>query len=184
MESTTLNPNLVMPVLFGALIAFGVYRRVRRNIGRQTLSPARLTRRIAMFAIVGVMVLLMSYRDMNLFTAMLAGIAGGAALGWFGLKHTQFEATAQGQFYTPHTYIGAFVSALFLGRIAYRFIVLYSTSHALAAADPSPFAAYQKSPLTLAIFGALVGYYVFYYAGVLRRGQGLQPPPGDSSLQA
>jgi hypothetical protein len=104
-----------MPVLFGALIAFGVYRRVRRNIGRQPLSPARLTSRIALFSFIGGMILLMSFRDMNLFGAMLAGIAAGAGLGWFGLKHTQFEATAQGQFYTPHTYIGAFVSALFLG---------------------------------------------------------------------
>lgn len=179
-----MDPKLVMPVLFGALIAFGVYRRVRRNIGRQPLSPARLTSRIALFSIIGGMILLMSFRDMNLFGAMLAGIAAGAGLGWFGLKHTQFEATAQGQFYTPHTYIGAFVSALFLGRIAYRFIVLYSTSHALAAADQNPFAAYQKSPLTLAIFGILVGYYVFYYAGVLRRSRGLQAPPGDSTLQA
>jgi hypothetical protein len=184
MESTTLDPKLLMPVLFGALIAFGVYRRVRRNIGRQPLSPARLTSRIAMFSIIGGLILLMSFRDMNLLGAMLGGIAAGAALGWFGLRHTQFEATAQGQFYTPHTYVGALVSALFLGRIAYRFIVLYSTSHALAAADQNPFAAYQKSPLTLAIFGILVGYYVFYYAGVLRRGRGLQPPPGDSTLHA
>lgn len=179
-----LDTKLLMPVLFGALIAFGIYRRIRRNIGRQPLSSARLTSRIAIFGIVGAMILLMSLRDMNLFGAMLAGIAGGAALGWFGLKHTQFEATPQGRFYTPHTYIGAFVSALFLGRIAYRFIVLYSTSHALAAADQNPFAAYQKSPLTLAIFGILVGYYLFYYAGVLRRGRSLQLPAGDSTLQA
>jgi len=34
------------------------------------------------------------------------------------------------------------------------------------------------------IFGILVGYYVFYYAGVLRRGRGLQQPPGDSTLHA
>jgi hypothetical protein len=173
----------MMPLLFGALIAFAIYRRVRRNIGRQALSPARLTSRIALFGILGTMILLMSLRDVNLFGAMLAGVAGGLALAWFGLKHTQFEVTPQGRFYTPHTYIGAFVSALFLGRIAYRFIVLYSTSHALAA-DSDPFAAYQKSPLTLAIFGVLVGYYVFYYAGVLRRGRELQSPPGDSSLQA
>jgi hypothetical protein len=179
----TLDPTLLMPVLFGVLIAFGVYRRVRRNIGRQPLSSARLTTRIAIFVIIGLMILLMSLRDMNLFGAMLVGLAGGVALGWFGLKHTQFEATPQGQFYTPHTYIGAFVSALFLGRIAYRFIVLYSTSHALAAADQNPFAAYQKSPLTLAIFGILVGYYVFYYAGVLRRGRSLQAPPSDSTLR-
>jgi hypothetical protein len=34
-------------------------------------------------------------------------------------------------------------------------------------ANANPFAAYQKSPLTLAIFGIVIGYYIAYYAGVL-----------------
>jgi hypothetical protein len=173
------DPKTLMPLLFGALIGFAIYRRVRRNIGRQLLSPLRLKWRIGLFAVVGTLVLFVSARDAALCAAMLAGIAGGAALGWLGLKHTQFEATPQGRWYTPHTYIGAFVSALFLGRVAYRFIVLYSTSHAVAA-NSDPFAAYQKSPLTLAIFGVLVGYYIFYYSGVLRHSRDLQVPPGDS----
>jgi hypothetical protein len=176
MENMTLDPKLLMPLLFGALIAFAIYRRVRRNIGRQPLSPARLTARITIFGILGAMILLMSLRDANLFGAMLAGVVGGVALAWLGLKHTQFEVTPEGRFYTPHTYIGAFVSALFLGRIAYRFIVLYSTPHALAA-DSDPFAAYQKSPLTLAIFGVLIGYYVAYYAGILQRNKSLPAEP-------
>ena len=173
----------MMPLLFGALIAFAIYRRVRRNIGRQLLSPLRLKWRIGLFGVIGVLVLVTSLRDPSLFGAMLAGCAGGLALGWFGLRHTQFEITPQGRWYTPHTYIGAFVSALFLGRVAYRFIVLYSTPHA-AAAGSDPFAAYQNSPLTLAIFGVLVGYYIFYYSGVLRRSRDLRLPPGDSSLPA
>lgn len=169
----------MMPLFFGALIAFAIYRRVRRNIGRQRLSPLRLKWRIGLFAVIGALVLAVSARSPELCAALSAGIVGGAALGWFGLKHTQFEVTPQGHWYTPHTYIGAFVSALFLGRVAYRFIVLYSTSHAMAA-DTDPFAAYQKSPLTLAIFGVLVGYYVFYYSGVLRHARDLQSPSGDS----
>ena len=47
-----------------------------------------------------------------------------------------------------------------------------ATPHAIAA-DSDPFAAYQKSPLTLAIFGVLVGYYVSYYAGILQRNKSL-----------
>jgi hypothetical protein len=172
----------MMPLLLGAVIAFAIYRRVRRNIGRQLLSPMRLKWRIGLFAVIGTLVLSVSARDSALCASMAAGIVGGVALGWFGLKHTQFEATPQGRWYTPHTYIGAFVSALFLGRVAYRFTVLYSTSQAVTA-DSDPFAAYQKSPLTLAIFGVLVGYYVFYYSGVLRHSHDLQSPSGDSPLQ-
>lgn len=174
------DPSRITPFLFGALIAFTIYRRVRRNIGRQQLEPGRLKTRIAMFAVIGSLILLTSLRDAALVGAMAAGLAGGAALAGFGLRHTRFEATAEGRWYTPHTYIGAFVSALFLGRIAYRFIVLYSTSHAMAAGS-DPFAGYQKSPLTLAIFGVLVGYYVAYYAGVLARGRALTPPPPSLS---
>jgi len=173
----------MMPFVFGALIAFAIYRRVRRNIGRQLLSPLRMKWRIGLFAVIGGLVMAMSTRDSALCAAMTAGIAGGVALGWFGLKHTQFEITPQGRWYTPHTYIGAFVSALFLGRVAYRFVVLYSTPHGIAA-DSDPFASYQKSPLTLAIFGVLVGYYVFYYIGVLRRSRDPHLPPGDPPLPA
>ena len=32
-----------------------------------------------------------------------------------------------------------------------------------------PFAAFQRSPLTLAIFALLIGYYVTYYIAVLLR---------------
>src|SRR5215469_3241051 len=134
-----------------------------------------------MFGLIGALILVTSLRDLQLFGAMAAGLAGGVALAWYGLKHTQFEVTPQGRFYTPHTYIGALVSALFLGRIAYRFIVLYSTAHAVAAADSNPFAVYQRSPLTLAIFGVLVGYYVAYYAGILARNRVLAVPSPDAA---
>jgi hypothetical protein len=33
----------------------------------------------------------------------------------------------------------------------------------------NPFAAFQRSPLTLAIFALLIGYYVTYYSGILLR---------------
>src|SRR5437660_387672 len=45
------------------------------------------------------------------------------------------------------------------------------------AVDPlTAFAAYQKSPLTLAILGVVIGYYLLYYAGVLNRSRALQAP--------
>jgi len=174
-----MDPKTLMPVVFTVLIALAVYRRVRRNIGRQLLSPVRLGWRIAIFAIVGVLMLAVSLREWPLFGALAGGIVAGVALAWFGLKHTQFEATAHGHYYTPHTYIGAFVSALFLGRIAYRFFELYTASHAVAAPG-GDFAAYQRSPLTLAIFGVLVGYYIAYYAGILRHHRD-QPPAAPAA---
>jgi hypothetical protein len=178
-----MDPKLVTPVLLAAFVAFVLYRRVRRNIGRQAVSPARLQWRVGIFGVVGALFLFMSLRDISLLGAMIGGLAAGVALGWLGLRHTKFENTPQGKFYTPHTYIGMFVSALLLARIAYRFISVYpamqAAQQAAQQADPNPFAAYQNSPLTVAIFGVLVGYYVFYYVGVLNksRSTAMEPAP-------
>jgi hypothetical protein len=165
--------QLTFTVLLGAFVLFAIYRRVRRNVGRQPLQPARMRSRIIVLAVVGAFFALSASRDINLLGALLAGVAGGAALGWFGLRHTKFEKTEKGDFYTPHTYIGAAVSVLLFARIAYRFIVVYPSMQAAAQADQNPLAAFQRSPLTLAIFGVLIGYYIFYYVGVLRASKSL-----------
>lgn len=162
-----MDPKFVTPMLVAAFVAFAVYRRVRRNIGRQRVLPTRMRFRILVLGVIGALVLAVSARNVELFGAMAAGIVGGVALAWLGLRHTKFETTEQGSFYTPHTYIGLAVSALLIGRIAYRFMVVYPVAHAATQVSANPFMAYQKSPLTLAIFGIVVGYYIAYYAGVL-----------------
>lgn len=182
-----MDQKLIFPIMMGAFILFAIYRRVRRNVGRQPVQPTRMRSRMVMLSVIGALIALGATRDINLLGALAAGVAGGAALAWFGLQHTKFENTAQGNFYTPHTYIGAAVSLLLLARIAYRFFIVLPSMQAAAHADQNPFAAFQRSPLTLAIFGVLIGYYVFYFAGVLRASKNLvraiaqegatQPPP-------
>jgi hypothetical protein len=168
-----MDPKIITPILMVAILAWAIYRRVRRTIGRQPLQPKRMQARMIVLGLVGIITLAFSFRDIELAGALIAGIAAGAALGYFGLRHTKFETTPQGQFYTPHLYIGLAVTLLFLGRLAYRFIFLYPGMQAAANVNESPFAAYQKSPLTLAIFGIVIGYYVAYYAGVIREARRL-----------
>jgi hypothetical protein len=78
-------------------------------------------------------------------------------------QHTKFEVTPEGLFYTPNAHIGIALSVLFVGRVVYRMFVLYSTNP-YAPQSPDDFAA---SPLTLAIFGLLAGYYVTYAIGLI-----------------
>jgi cytochrome b561 len=112
--------------------------------------------------------------DTRLLAALAAGIVGGVILGFVSLRHTKFEATAQGHFYTPHTYIGLIVIALFVTRIAFRFMAIYLAPR--AAAQPiSPLSQYQRSPLTLAIFGVLIGYYIVFNLGILRSSRNSPP---------
>lgn len=160
-------------MLLGVAVAWGMYRRVRRNIGRQPVNTRRLYLRIGIFVALSAVVLLFSWRDLNLLGALVGGFAGGATLAYFGLQHTRFEATAQGRFYTPHTYIGLIVSALFLGRIMFRFLTAHVGMDVSASPNQNPFGAYQKTPLTLGIFGVLVGYYVFFNIGILQRSRSL-----------
>ena len=133
----------VVPILFGGLIVWSIYRRVRRNIGRQPLRPARHVISIVVFSLISLVLL-------------------GAALGIVGRRLTKFETTDEGRFYTPDTRIGVVLVLLFVGRLVYRY---WSLRHLVGAAQtPPPF----KSALTYLVFGLLAGYYIVYYFGLLR----------------
>jgi hypothetical protein len=165
-----MDPKLITPILIGAVVVWAIVRRVRRTFGRQPVQPARMWLRIGILTFAGVAVVVTSgMRSAQMLEALIGGLLCGAALAGLGLRHTRFEVTTEGRFYTPHTYIGLAVMLLFLGRLAYRFLYLSSSAGGTLAADPGAAAAYQRSPLTLGIFGLLVGYYVLYYAGVLFR---------------
>jgi hypothetical protein len=140
------------------------------------VSVVRLRLRIGVLAVVGTLILVTSAARIDLVTPMLGGIVCGAVLAMVGLRHTRFEATPEGRFYTPHTYIGLFVSALFIGRILFRFLTLYGHPQSMTQASPTPFDQYQRSPLTLAIFGVLVGYYILFNLGVLRKSREIALP--------
>ncbi len=171
-----MDPKLLTPILIAALVAWGVFRRVRRTFGRQPVHPRRMWFRMAVLALAGVIVFASSAaRSTGLLQAVVAGVIGGAALAIVGLRYTQFEVTSEGHFYTPHTYIGLAVTALFLGRLLYRFLYLSAGTQAMAGANQD-FAAYQRNPLTIGISAAFIAYYVIFYAGVLLKTRGLALP--------
>src|SRR5262249_18711250 len=138
-----MDQRQLVPVLFTALVLWSIYRRIRRNLGRQPVAPVRMMLRIASLALIGVLMLVLSHADLKMIAAMAGGVGGGLLLAWYALKHTRFEDTPEGRFYTPHAYIGLFVSALLIGRIVYRLVVVYSAIGAAHAA-PNPFAS-QRS---------------------------------------
>ena len=164
-----MDPKLTL-VLVAAFLIFGIYRRVRRSFGRQAVNVSRIWFRIGILIFVGVLIAVGAvHEDPTTLGGLLGGVICGAGLAYLGLRHTQFEVTAQGRFYTPHTYIGIFVTVVFLGRLLYRLQALY-LGYQSAREPGHAFAdAYQRSPLTLAIFGMLISYYVVFYLGVLQK---------------
>lgn len=176
-----MDPKLITPILIAALVVWAVVRRLRRTFGRQRVEPVRLMVRILILTLVGGLIgASVVTRGGEMLEAMAGGLACGAALAYVGLRHTRFEVTPEGRFYTPHTYIGLAVSLLFLGRLTYRF--LSGGADAMFAAGSNASAVYQKSPLTVGIFAVLVGYYVLFYIGVLLKTRSSEVPAASNAV--
>jgi hypothetical protein len=155
------SPNFV-PVAIGALIAWRIFARMRRNIGRQPLQPKRMMTRIVIYGILTLLLAAFSVLYPRLLLGLGAGLALGVPLAFVGLKLTKFETTPEGRFYTPNPYIGSALTVLLAARLIYRLIVLSNISQNPTQSPPA-----MQSPLTLCVFGILAGYYVAYYIGVL-----------------
>lgn len=159
-----MSPNLIAPIVIAPLIVWRLYYRMRRNFGRQPIRPKRMWTRVGFLSLVTLLVATEGLIDPRLATGLSAGLVGGAALGLLALKLTRFEIDGQNDCYFPNLWLGMGLTALFIGRLLYRFMVLYPQMSHGATGD---FAAYQRSPLTMAILGLLLGYYIAYYAGLL-----------------
>jgi hypothetical protein len=147
-------------ILLAGLFAWGIFRRIRRNIGRQKLRPHWIIFRLVILSLVSVCMLFTAVIMPRLALSFGAGALLGAALSLLGLRHTKFETTADGHYYTPNTYIGVALSVLLVGRMLYRLVLLQQRS-----AGGNQAVAFQ-SPITMLILGLTVGYYLAYYTGL------------------
>jgi hypothetical protein len=168
------------PFLFAILVVFAVYRRLRRSFGRQPLRPARMTIRMVLLTVIVCALMPAALRSQQYFGAELAGAALGIGLGIWGARRTRFLMVGDRLHYLPHTYTGIAVSLLFLGRLVYRIVQVYTAAHAghaAYAADPSQAmgpASMVRSPLTVGVFFVLAGYYLYYYGWVLWKSKHLK----------
>lgn len=158
----------IVPALIIPFIAWRVYVRVRRNIGRQPFQPNRLVLRIAVFSLMSLAFGAASFSHLPTLGALAGGLVLGGLLSLVGLHLTSFENTPQGKFYTPNTPLGVALLVLFVGRIAYRLFAIFGDPMIGGAPAPQMF----QSPLTMLIFGLTAGYYIAYNAGVLIRAKG------------
>jgi hypothetical protein len=155
------------------LVLFIIYRRFRRSFGRQPLRPRSMVVRMTILSVIGVLLLPAALRSSAGALAIVTGLALGVGLGVWGAQHTRFEWHEGKLHYVPHTYAGMVVTALFLGRLIYRFLVLghggYSPDamQSSGASPANPLGSLYQNPLTLGVFFVLIGYYVYYYSFVL-----------------
>jgi hypothetical protein len=174
---TTPHPQIVVWVGIAALVAWRLYKRIRRLIGRQRFSPFRPWFTAIVFPLIFAALFAGSLPHAGGSLALLGGAAVGVALGCYGLRLTRFEVTPDGRFYTPSAHLGIALSLLMVLRLGYRAVHSALAGGQFSAGAPADFV---RSPLTLLIFGTLAGCYVSYAIGLLRwraAGDATPPPP-------
>jgi hypothetical protein len=166
----------VVYLAIAAFVAWRVYSRMKRNIGRQPLRPRRTAFRLVMIGIAIVVLAVV----LHPFPRALAGFGGGlligAILGFVGLRLTKFDTTEQGHFYTPDTRMGVGISLILTGRVIYRFIV--PPDFTLIPGHPPP----QFSPLTFFLAGITLGYFLVYLIGLFVHTRDKKPLPSAESI--
>src|SRR3954470_9013530 len=120
-------PNHLIPLLvIVPVIIWRMYSRIKRNIGRQTLGKWRPWVTLTLFPAILIVISFGSFQHPARLWGMAAGLVAGVLLGVFGTRHTKFENTPQGLFYTPNAHIGIALSVIFAARVVYRLFQLTS----------------------------------------------------------
>jgi hypothetical protein len=158
-------PGTLAIAVIVPLLAWRIYARFRRLVGRQRLSRVRPWITLTIFPLLVAMLLWVTRFDGEREGWLVLGIAAGAALAVFALRLTRFEAVAgEGFFYTPNAPLGIALTALMVGRIGYRMYEVWTLGPNVARNNTE----FIRSPVTLVIFGVLAGYYISYATGLVR----------------
>lgn len=161
---------MLTPYLATAGIGWIYYRRLRRYFGRQPWQPRRTLARLALLSVLGLGLAYLAAMLPAVRLGMAGGTLAGVALGIFGLRHTRIELHQGVRTYVPNPWIGAGLSALLLGRLAWRWA---SGGFSGGGAQTLQHA----SPLTLAIASALIAYSLVQGLGLMQRMRALHPAP-------
>jgi heme A synthase len=165
--------------VFLVIVVVVLWRTGRNLFGKQSVSGRKLTTRILSSAGLGVLlgatVVFGANPEATLLEGVLPGLILGGALGWLGVRLTEFEKNPSGMlaFYTPNRYVSGVVLLAFVGRFVIRFAALVpmlnaATTRTALAGEASASQSFQlvSDPLSAGAYFILVGYYLAY-AGVL-----------------
>lgn len=162
----SLNSRTLVPALLLPYLAWRVYRRFHRNVGRQLVHTGWLISGIVIFGLIAALLLALCLPFPTILEGFAGGLVGGGLLALLGLRLTRFEINPTSpHYYTPNSVIGITLSLLLAARIVYRMSVLFLSD----GSTPPSSSTLLQSPLTLILLGLTAGYYIAYNAGVLIR---------------
>lgn len=159
-------PAASLPALTPVLATVGIgwifYRRIRRSFGRQPWQPKRTAFRLAIMVLLFAFLMFGAVFLPQVRIGVGVGLLAGCALGALALHLTQLEWHEGKPTYVPNPWIGALLTLLLIGRLAWR----WSQG---AFSDGAVSTAQQASPLTMGMAAMLVGYFLLLNTGLLWR---------------
>ena len=171
MPLIALGAVLLIPLVLIALMPLLLIQRYRAGTARRAARGWLTTINLvgvcvsAAFFLVGAAVTSLWVADV--FTAALAGLVTGAALGGLGVLLTRWESTSASLHYTPNRWLVMAITLLVAARLFYG---LWRSWNAwLATPDASSWLAASGVAGSFAAGAVVIGYYLAYWAGVRRR---------------
>ncbi|MGV3466100.1 MAG: hypothetical protein ACO1OT_12505 [Heyndrickxia sp.] len=169
-----MNQHSYTIIFIIVLVLWSIFRRVRRNIGWQHLNQRKLFIRTVIFFIIGLLFLTGGLAHPVSLISDLVGIILGIILAYYGATITTFEQRDSRLYYRPNIYIGSIVTFLFLGRLIYRFYVIFAsgTFSKIQQGQPNDIQNFGYTVGTSWTSGLLLimfAYYIFYYIILLKK---------------
>ncbi len=167
METTTLALLFLVP-----LLVWRIYSRLKKLVARQKSQLWR--HRLVAFGVPALIVFLATTTKFEILplSSLGAGVLAGGWLGVLGIKLSRFEQVGKDYYFTQHRYLGLAITMLFIARLLYRGMEIYLNTRLDVPVPPPPFG---QSPLTMAAYGMVTGYYAAYAWGLLRWRQRNKP---------
>lgn len=167
METTTLALLFLVP-----LLVWRIYSRLKKLVARQKSQLWR--HRLVAFGVPALIVFLATTTKFEILplSSLGAGVLAGGWMGVLGIKLSRFEQVGKDYYFTQHRYLGLAITMLFIARLLYRGMEIYLNTRLDVPVPPPPFG---QSPLTMAAYGMVTGYYAAYAWGLLRWRQRNKP---------
>ncbi|NHN34564.1 hypothetical protein [Paenibacillus agricola] len=168
--------HLGSTILIMAIVAFAIYRRVKRTVGYQKLSRTRLIFRTVMFGLLGCIFLYVGFLHPLNLVADGIGLAAGLVLAFYAIKHIRFEKRVDAWYYRTALWVEITLIVLLLGRIIYKLLSIYLNNPVLFQSGAAPsLDSYTKDPVTVGIFFVLISFYIRYFTYLLGKSKELEP---------
>jgi len=160
----------IVTTLIALFIVYRIYLRVRRSIGWQQLKPRKLLYSTVFLTIIGFLFLFAGGLSVASVLSDLAGACIGGLLAYYSSATTRFQQRDGTLYYNSSLWISFTVMALFFGRLAYRFYMLFfvngdhvKSMEALTSIGSSP------SPWMSGLMLIMFVYYIVYNISLLTR---------------